>query len=61
VTAPANADVQRLRTTATTTYLNSNNLPSSVIGPWFAGSANGGVFLNWAAAKVNTGLGSIGV
>jgi len=77
VSTPANADVQRIRTTATTIYVNSNNLPSYVIGPWFAGSANGGVFMNWAAAtnvlaqiprvpavavtKSNTGLGATGV
>jgi len=77
VTTPANADIQRIRTTESTIYLNSNNLPSYVIGPWFAGSMNGGVFMNWAAAlngsaqlprapqpattKTNTGLGVIGV
>ncbi len=77
VTTPANADIQRIRTTESTIYLNSNNLPSYVIGPWFAGSMNGGVFMNWAAAlngsaqlprapqpattKTNTGLGAIGV
>jgi len=77
VTSPANADIQRIRTTDSTIYLNSNNLPSYVIGPWFAGSANGGVFMNWAAAinsmgqlprtpqpaaaKTNTGLGAIGI
>ncbi len=77
VTTPAAADIQRIRTTTSTVYLNSNNLPSYVIGPWFAGSANGGVFMNWAAAvnslnqiprvpqlavtKANTGLGTIGV
>ena len=77
VTAPANADIQRIRTTSSTLYLNSNNLPSYVIGPWFAGSMNGGVFMNWAASlntlfplprapqvaatKSNTGLGSIGI
>ena len=77
VTTPAAADLQRIRTTESTIYLNSNNLPSYVIGPWFAGSMNGGVFMNWAAAvnslnqiprmpqpaatKSNTGLGTIGV
>jgi len=77
VTTPSPGDIQRIRTTNTTLYLNSNNLPSYVIGPWFAGSANGGVFMNFAASiatlsqiprvpqpaatKANTGLGSIGV
>ncbi|MBY0508271.1 MAG: YHYH protein [Bryobacteraceae bacterium] len=77
VTAPANADIQRIRTTASTVYVNSNNLPSYVIGPWFAGGMNGGVFMNFAASinsltqvprapavaatKTSTGLGAIGV
>ena len=77
VTTPSAGDIQRIRTTATTLYLNSNNLPSYVIGPWFAGSNNGGVFMNFAAAlptlsqiprapqpaatKTNTSLGSIGI
>ncbi len=51
VTTPTNADVQRIRTTASSIYLNSNNLPSYIIGPWFSGSANGGVFMNWAASQ----------
>ncbi len=77
VTSPAIADIQRVRTTAGAIYLNSSNLPGYVIGPWFAGSANGGVFMNWAAAlnssvqlprvpeeattRTSTGLGAIGV
>ena len=77
VTTPANADLQRIRTTATSVFLNSNNLPSYVIGPWFAGGMNGGVFMNWAAStnslaqlprapqpatiRRNTGLGTVGV
>ncbi len=77
VTTPAFADVQRIRTNASTLYVNSNNLPSYVIGPWFA-SMNGGVFMNFAAAQNaqmqlprapqpatathnNTGLGAIGI
>lgn len=76
VTTPSAANIQRIRTTAATLYLNSNNLPSYVIGPWFAGSANGGVFMNFAAAlptlvqiprvpqlattKANTTLGATG-
>ena len=77
VTTPTNADIQRIRTTAAAVYVNSNNLPSYVIGPWFAGGMNGGVFMNFAAAinsqtslprapeaataKANTGLGAVGV
>jgi uncharacterized protein (TIGR03437 family) len=50
VTTPAKADIQRIRTTTSTVYVNSNNLPSYVIGPWFAGGMNGGVFMNFAAS-----------
>ncbi|MCX6587788.1 MAG: YHYH protein [Acidobacteria bacterium] len=50
VTTPAKADIQRIRTTASMVYVNSNNLPSYVIGPWFAGGMNGGVFMNFAAS-----------
>ena len=77
VTTPANADVQRIRTTASTLYVNSNNLPSYIIGPWFA-SMNGGVFMNFpsamntqmqfprapqaaSTARTNTGLGAVGI
>ena len=42
---PTAADVQRVRATPTTVYVNSNDLPSYVIGPWFM-STNGGVFVN---------------
>ena len=77
VTTPSNADVQRIRTTASTLYVNSNNLPSYIIGPWFA-SMNGGVFGNFPSAqntqmqvprapqpasttRNNTGLGAVGI
>ena len=50
VSTPANADVQRIRSTDSDVYINSNDLPSYVIGPWFD-SQNGGVFLNLASAQ----------
>jgi uncharacterized protein (TIGR03437 family) len=77
VTSPAKADIQRIQTTASAIYVTSNDLPSYVIGPWFIGGSNGGVFMNFAAAingqfavprapqaaaaKTNTGLGAVGV
>ena len=77
VTTPAKGDIQRIRTTADTVYVNSNNLPSYIIGPWFIGGMNGGVFMNFAASintqialprapqpaatRTNTSLGSIGI
>ncbi len=77
VTAPINADVQRIRTTTSSVYVNSNDLPSYTIGPWFA-SMSGGVFVNFpsaqnflaevsrtpqaaSSARTATGLGSVGV
>lgn len=41
---PANADVQRLRATDANVYLNSNNLASYVMGPWFDALQPGGIF-----------------
>lgn len=46
---PALADIQRVRFNDSTIFVNSNNLPSYTIGPWFASSDAGGVFQNWAA------------
>ena len=48
---PALADVQRVRYNASAVYVNSNNLPSYTIGPWFDATMPGGVFMNWAAAS----------
>ena len=74
---PALADTQRVRSNASNVYLNSNNLPSYPIGPWFAAGDGGGVFQNWAAATASqyrltrapaiaatkgaSGLGAVGV
>jgi len=74
---PALADVQRLRYDASAVFVNSNNLPSYTMGPWFEATMTGGVFLNWAsstsrlveitrtpavgAAKTATGLGPVGM
>jgi uncharacterized protein (TIGR03437 family) len=44
------ADIQRVRYNGANVYVNSNNLPSYVIGPWFAAEMTGGVFMNFAAA-----------
>jgi uncharacterized protein (TIGR03437 family) len=45
------ADVQRVRYDSGTVYVNSNNLPSYTIGPWFEATMTGGVFMNWASAS----------
>ena len=48
---PTAADVQRVRVSAASVYVNSNNLPSYVIGPWFDSNMTSGVFMNWAAPQ----------
>jgi uncharacterized protein (TIGR03437 family) len=48
---PALADVQRIRYSGNAVYVNSNNLPSYTIGPWFEAGMPGGVFVNWASAS----------
>jgi uncharacterized protein (TIGR03437 family) len=47
---PALADTQRIRYDANAVYVNSNNLPSYTIGPWFEATMTGGVFMNWASS-----------
>lgn len=49
-TAPAPADVQQIRYDSNNVYINSNNLPSYTIGPWFEATMTGGVFSNWASS-----------
>ncbi len=77
VTTPTLADIQRLRLTDTMVVVNSSNLASYPMGPWFDPQFTGGVFGNFASAqnnqfqvplaaavaiaKTNTGLGPIGV
>jgi uncharacterized protein (TIGR03437 family) len=71
------ADVQRVRYNANAVYVNSNNLPSYTIGPWFEATMAGGVFMNWASSssrlvqisrnpsaagtKAATGMGPVGM
>jgi len=77
VATPTPADVQRVRYSDTTVYVNSNNLASHVMGPWFTSGMTGGVFGNYpssmanqvqfprnpgvATSKTNTGLGAQGI
>jgi uncharacterized protein (TIGR03437 family) len=74
---PALADTQRVRYDSSTVYVNANNLPSYVIGPWFEATMPGGVFINFpisssqqakfprapaaATTKTSTGMGSVGM
>ncbi len=75
--APALADVQRVRYNAANVFVNSNDLPSYTIGPWFDATMGGGVFMNFAsstsqqfrvprapaaaATKAASGMGAVGV
>lgn len=74
---PALADVQQIRYDTGNVYINSNNLPSYTIGPWFESTMTGGVFSNWpssssmqmeitrnpapAATKPASGMGPVGM
>jgi len=51
VTEATPADVQRLRQTETDIYVNSNNLASYVMGPWYDALMGGGVFSNWPSRQ----------
>jgi uncharacterized protein (TIGR03437 family) len=71
------ADVQQVRYDSAAVYVNSNNLPSYTIGPWFEATMTGGVFMNWAsslstqvklsrtpsasATKTASGMGPVGI
>ena len=74
---PALGDAQRVRYDASAVYVNSNNLPSYTMGPWFEATMAGGVFMNWpssqpgvskfprspapAATKTASGMGAVGM
>lgn len=71
------ADVQRVRYDASAVYVNSNDLPSYTLGPWFEATMTGGIFMNWpsvqnmqvefprspaaAGTKVSSGMGPVGI
>jgi len=77
VTSAAKADVQRIRYSDTTVYVNSNGLGSYTMGPWFDPTMIGGIFTNFpgsqnyqfqfprkpaeAATKPSTGGGAVGM
>ncbi len=77
VTTPANANVQRVRFTEASVYVNANGLASYTMGPWFDPTMTGGVFSNFpsnrgyqyqfprtpaeSATKTSAGLGAIGM
>jgi len=44
---PALADVQQIRYDSGLVFVNSNNLASYQLGPWFEATMTGGVFMNW--------------
>ena len=51
VTTPAYADIQRIRYSSSSVYVNANGLPSYVFGPWFGFQTNGGVFVNFPSSQ----------
>jgi uncharacterized protein (TIGR03437 family) len=51
VSTPTNADVQRIRYSDSTVYINANGLPSYTLGPWFDVLQGGGIFSGMASAQ----------
>ncbi len=48
---PALADTHNVRYDGANVYVNSNNLPSYTLGPWFEATMTAGVFMNWASSS----------
>jgi uncharacterized protein (TIGR03437 family) len=51
VTAPTYADIQRIRYSNSSVYVNANGLPSYTFGPWFGFQTDGGVFINFPTSQ----------
>jgi uncharacterized protein (TIGR03437 family) len=51
VTTPTRADIQQIRYSSTSVYINANGLPSYPFGPWFGFQNNGGLFPNFPASQ----------
>jgi uncharacterized protein (TIGR03437 family) len=51
VTAPTYADIQRIRYSSSSVYVNANGLPSYSFGPWFGFQNNGGLFPNFPSSQ----------
>lgn len=51
VTAPVNADIQRIRYSDSLVYINANGLPSYPMGAWFDALQGGGVFAGQPTAQ----------
>ena len=51
VTAPTYAEVQRIRYSTSSVYINANGLPGYTFGPWFGFQTNGGVFVNFPSSQ----------
>jgi uncharacterized protein (TIGR03437 family) len=51
VTAPIYADVQQIRYSSSSVYINANGVPGYTFGPWFGFTSNGGVFANFPTSQ----------
>lgn len=51
VTSPAYAEVQQIRYSTSSVYINANDLPGYTFGPWFGFQLNGGVFVNFPGSQ----------
>ncbi len=51
VTSPIPADIQQIRYSSSSVYINANGLPSYPFGPWFGFQNNGGLFPNFPSSQ----------
>ncbi|MDE3198788.1 MAG: hypothetical protein KGN84_20740, partial [Acidobacteriota bacterium] len=51
VLTPTYAEIQRIRYSATSVYVNTNGLPGYTFGPWFGFQRNGGLFPNFPTSQ----------
>ena len=51
VTTPTYAEIQQIRYSAGTVFINANGLPGFTFGPWFGFQTNGGVFVNFPSSQ----------
>jgi len=51
VTSPTYAEIQRIRYSTSSVYVNANGLPGYTFGPWFGFQNNAGLFPNFPASQ----------
>jgi uncharacterized protein (TIGR03437 family) len=51
VTTPTYAEIQQIRYSNASVYINANGLPGYTFGPWYGFQTNGGVFVNFPSSQ----------